>query len=147
MITDVFKQYCEDVKVPKFPKLMKIRDIQHLFTPVEGSLQKGQGLLQLVKDLHPTPALGGEPRKDAMEIIRMVEQMNRGYYAAPVGWIDAEGNGEFAVAIRSALLNKQKAYLYAGGGIVADSDPISEYAETLVKFRPMLRTLGGKLNG
>ena len=76
-------QYCEDVKVPKFPKLMKIRDIQHLFTPVEGSLQKGQGLLQLVKDLHPTPALGGEPRNDAMAIIRMVEQMNRGYYAAP----------------------------------------------------------------
>jgi len=118
-----------------------------LFTPVEGNLQKGQGLLQLVKDLHPTPALGGEPRSDAMAIIRMVEQMNRGYYAAPVGWIDAAGNGEFAVAIRSALLNKEKAYLYAGGGIVADSDPTSEYAETLVKFRPMLRTLGGKLNG
>lgn len=147
MITGVFNQYCDDVKVPKYPKLMKIRDIQHLYTPVEGKLQKGQGLLQLVKDLHPTPALGGEPRGDAMAIIRMVEQMNRGYYAAPVGWIDAEGNGEFAVAIRSALLNKTHAYLYAGGGIVADSDPTSEYAETLVKFRPMLRTLGGKLHG
>lgn len=147
MITKVFTKYCEAVKVPKYPKLMKIRDIQHLYTPVEGLLQKGQGLLQLVKDLHPTPALGGEPRGDAMAIIRMVEQMNRGYYAAPVGWIDAAGNGEFAVAIRSALLNKQNAYLYAGGGIVADSDPTSEYAETLVKFRPMLRTLGGKLNG
>ncbi|WP_019414907.1 isochorismate synthase MenF [Paenisporosarcina sp. TG20] len=147
MITDVFTRYCDDVKVPKYPKLMKIRDIQHLYTPVEGQLQKEQGLLNLVKDLHPTPALGGEPRGDAMAIIRMVEQMNRGYYASPVGWIDAVGNGEFAVAIRSALLNKQNAYLYAGGGIVAESDPISEYAETLVKFRPMLRTLGGKLNG
>lgn len=147
MITDVFTRYCDDVKVAKYPKLMKIRDIQHLYTPVEGQLQKGQGLLNLVKDLHPTPALGGEPRRDAMAIIRMVEQMNRGYYASPVGWIDAVGNGEFAVAIRSALLNKKYAYLYAGGGIVAESDPISEYAETLVKFRPMLRTLGGKLNG
>lgn len=147
MISDVFSQYCEQVKVPKYPKLMKIRDIQHLYTPVEGHLKKGHGLLQLVKDLHPTPALGGEPRGDAMAIIRMVEQMNRGYYAAPVGWIDAQGNGEFAVAIRSALLNKEQAYLYAGGGIVADSDATSEYAETLVKFRPMLRTLGGKLNG
>lgn len=147
MISDVFSQYCEQVKVPKYPKLMKIRDIQHLYTPVEGQLKKGHGLLQLVKDLHPTPALGGEPRGDAMKIIRMVEQMNRGYYAAPVGWIDAQGNGEFAVAIRSALLNKEQAYLYAGGGIVADSDATSEYAETLVKFRPMLRTLGGKLNG
>jgi menaquinone-specific isochorismate synthase len=147
MISDVFHQYCEDVRIPKYPKLMKIRDIQHLYTPVEGRLKDGQGLMQLVKDLHPTPALGGEPRGDAMKIIRMVEQMNRGYYAAPIGWIDAQGNGEFAVAIRSALLNKANAYLYAGGGIVADSDPASEYAETLVKFRPMLRTLGGKLNG
>jgi len=147
MISTVFHHYCDQVKVPKYPKLMKIRDIQHLYTPVEGHLKNNQGLLQLVKDLHPTPALGGEPRGDAMAIIRMVEQMNRGYYAAPVGWIDAEGNGEFAVAIRSALLNKDNAYLYAGGGIVADSDSTSEYAETLVKFRPMLRTLGGKLNG
>ncbi len=147
MITNVFKKYCANVKVAKTPKLMKIRDIQHLYTPVEGQLKVGQGLLQLVKDLHPTPALGGEPRGDAMAIIRMVEQMNRGYYAAPIGWIDANGNGEFAVAIRSALLNKQNAYLYAGGGIVGDSNPASEYAETLVKFRPMLRTLGGKLNG
>ena len=147
MISQVFEEYCEEVKVPKYPKLMKIRDIQHLYTPVEGTLKKGQGLLQLVQDLHPTPALGGEPRNDAMAIIRMVEQMNRGYYAAPIGWIDANGNGEFAVAIRSALLNKDQAYLYAGGGIVGTSDPTSEYAETLVKFRPMLRTLGGKLNG
>ena len=147
MISDVFNQYCEDVRIPKFPKLMKIRDIQHLYTPVEGVLRNGHGLLQLVKDLHPTPALGGEPREDAMKIIRMVEQMNRGYYAAPIGWIDADGNGEFAVAIRSALLNKDNAYLYAGGGIVADSNPTSEYAETLVKFRPMLRTLGGNLHG
>lgn len=147
MISSIFNEHCDEVKVPKQPKLMKIRDIQHLFTPVEGRLKQGQGLLQLVKELHPTPALGGEPRGDAMSIIRMVEQMNRGYYAAPIGWIDAEGNGEFAVAIRSALLNQKQAYLYAGGGIVAESTPDSEYTETLVKFRPMLRTLGGKLDG
>lgn len=147
MISSIFDDYCDEVKVPKQPKLMKIRDIQHLYTPVEGRLKEGQGLLQLVKDLHPTPALGGVPRGDALSIIRMVEQMNRGYYAAPIGWIDADGNGEFAVAIRSALLNQNQAYLYAGGGIVADSNPASEYAETLVKFRPMLRTLGGKLDG
>lgn len=147
MISSIFEGYCDEVKVSNQPKLMKVRDIQHLYTPVEGRLKRGQGLLQLVQELHPTPALGGEPRKDAMSVIRMVEQMNRGYYAAPIGWIDAEGNGEFAVAIRSALLNQDRAYLYAGGGIVADSNPDSEYAETLVKFRPMLRTLGGKLDG
>ena len=79
-------------------------------------------------------------------MIRQYEPMNRGVYAAPIGWLNADGDGEFAVAIRSALLQDKKAYLYAGGGIVADSEPQSEYEETLVKFRPMLRTLGGKLN-
>ncbi len=81
-----------------------------------------------------------------MAAIRKYEPMNRGLYAGPIGWVDAEGNGEFAVAIRSAALLKDKAYLYAGGGIVADSEPQSEYEETLVKFRPMLRALGGHLN-
>ena len=74
------------------------------------------------------------------------EPMNRGLYAAPIGWVDADGNGEFAVAIRSAALIGKQAYLYAGGGIVGDSEAQSEYEETLVKFRPMLRALGGKLH-
>ena len=125
---------------------MKIRDIQHLYTPVEGHLKNGATILQLVKTLHPTPALGGVPRMKAMEVIRKYEPMNRGLYAAPIGWLDANGNGEFAVAIRSALLHQDKAYLYAGGGIVADSQPQSEYEETLVKFRPMIRALGGQLH-
>ena len=146
MITDTFEKNCTDVKVPNGPKLLKIRDIQHLYTPVEGQLKKGATILQLVKLLHPTPALGGVPREQAMEMIRTYEPMNRGLYAAPIGWLDAGGNGEFAVAIRSAALVQNKAYLYAGGGIVADSEAQSEYEETLVKFRPMLRALGGKLH-
>lgn len=146
MIADIFANNCTTYKVPKHPKLLKIRDIQHLFTPVEGKLSADASILQLVKSLHPTPALGGVPRNRAMEIIRNVEPMNRGLYAAPIGWIDAEGNGEFAVAIRSAALINNQAYLYAGGGIVEDSTPISEYEETLVKFRPMLRALGGQLH-
>ena len=146
MITKTFEENCEYVSVPDGPTLLKIRDIQHLFTPVEGKLNKNTSILQLVKSLHPTPALGGVPRKEAMEVIRKYEPMNRGLYAAPIGWVDAAGNGEFAVAIRSATLIQDKAYLYAGGGIVADSEPKSEYEETLVKFRPMLRALGGKLD-
>ena len=145
MISEIFEQTCIDVAVPNGPKLLKIRDIQHLFTPVEGRLQEGATILQLVKLLHPTPALGGVPRKAAMDIIRGCETMDRGLYAAPIGWLDAEGNGEFAVAIRSALLAENTAYLYAGGGIVADSEPQAEYEETLVKFRPMLRALGGQV--
>ncbi|SOC03519.1 isochorismate synthase [Ureibacillus xyleni] len=146
MIAETFAKNCTEFKVPKHPKLLKIRDIQHLYTPVEGKLNHNATILQLVKDLHPTPALGGVPRAEALSIIRKYETMNRGLYAAPIGWLDAEGNGEFAVAIRSAALIKHKAYLYAGGGIVADSEPTSEYEETLVKFRPMLRALGGQLS-
>ncbi|ANU25840.1 isochorismate synthase [Planococcus versutus] len=146
MISEVFKATCSQLIVPKVPKLMKIRDIQHLYTPVEGNLNVSSTLFDLVELLHPTPALGGEPKLEALALIREYEAMNRGYYAAPIGWIDTEGNGEFAVAIRSALLDDEKAYLYAGGGIVADSTPESEYDETWVKFRPMLRALGGQLS-
>ena len=146
MITETFEKNCSEVKVPNGPKLLKIRDIQHLYTPVEGQLNEEATILQLVKHLHPTPALGGVPREQAMEMIRTYEPMNRGMYAAPIGWLDADGNGEFAVAIRSAALVEDKAYLYAGGGIVADSEAQSEYEETLVKFRPMLRALGGQLH-
>ncbi len=146
MISDVFEATCSQTVVPKTPKLMKIRDIQHLFTPVEGDLNQSSTLFDLVKLLHPTPALGGEPKLEALAMIRKYEAMNRGYYAAPIGWIDTQGDGEFAVAIRSALLDEEQAYLYAGGGIVADSTPKSEYDETWVKFRPMLRALGGQLS-
>lgn len=146
MILQTFKENCASYQIPNAPQLLKIRDIQHLFTPVEGPLKEGATVLQLVKTLHPTPALGGVPRMKAMQVIREYEPLNRGLYAAPIGWLDAQGNGEFAVAIRSALLAKDQAFLYAGGGIVADSQPSSEYDETLVKFRPMLRALGGQLH-
>ena len=146
MINDVFNQYCEEVKVPSRPKLLKIRDIQHLHTPISGKVKNSASLFQLIEALHPTPAMGGVPREEAVTIIRESEQMNRGYYAAPIGWINTEGDGEFAVGIRSALLEKEHAYLYAGGGIVAESSSLEEFEETRVKFRPMLRTLGGNMN-
>ena len=147
MISNIFSENCTDVLMPKEPKLMRIRDIQHLYTSIEGKLKGGTDIFKLVEELHPTPALGGVPTNKAMEVIRREEQMDRGYYAAPIGWADSDGNGEFAVAIRSGLLDGDKAYLYAGGGIVADSEPQREYDETWVKFRPVLRALGGKLNG
>ncbi|MHA6260232.1 isochorismate synthase [Sporosarcina sp. CAU 1771] len=147
MISDVFNEFCTNISMPKQPKLMKIRDIQHLFTPIEGDIAEGTDIFSLVEALHPTPALGGVPHMKSMKIIRDEENMDRGYYAAPIGWTDTKGNGEFAVAIRSALLDKECAYLYAGGGIVADSVAEQEYDETWVKFRPVLRALGGKLNG
>lgn len=147
MITGVFDSLCASYTAATQPKLMKVRDIQHLHTPVHGKLGAESSIFQFVKALHPTPALGGVPTPVAMELIRKEEDLDRGYYAAPIGWTDASGNGEFAVAIRSALLEQESAWLYAGGGIVADSIPEQEYEETWVKFRPMLRALGGSLNG
>lgn len=147
MISAIFNRLSEDVSIPKTPRLMKVRDIQHLFTPVQGSVGEDTDIFSFIQSLHPTPALGGVPTNIALDMIRQEEGIDRGNYAAPIGWTDAAGNGEFAVAIRSALLAGNKAYLYAGGGIVADSDPQSEYAETWVKFRPVLRALGGNLNG
>lgn len=147
MITGVFDSLCASYTSATQPKLMKVRDIQHLHTPVEGKLGQESSIFQFIKALHPTPALGGVPTPVAMELIHQEENLDRGYYAAPVGWTDASGNGEFAVAIRSALLEQDKAWLYAGGGIVSDSTPEQEYEETWVKFRPMLRALGGALHG
>jgi isochorismate synthase len=123
--------------------LMKLRNIQHLFTPIVGRVSRGRNILDLVERLHPTPAMGGTPREPAMALIREFEGMDRGWYASPVGWMDARGEGEFAVAIRSALLRGAQAVLFAGCGIVAGSDPAREYAESCLKLRPMLSVLGG----
>lgn len=144
MIKEALEESCDEVILPDKPQLMKIRDIQHLYTPVIGRCQKDASILRLVDRLHPTPALGGLPKKEAVEKIRAVEELDRGFYAAPLGWVDYRGNGEFAVSIRSGLIQNQEASLFAGCGVVADSDSESEYLETGLKFRPMQRALGGK---
>jgi isochorismate synthase len=123
--------------------LMKLRNVQHLFTPIVGRVAVGCDILDMVARLHPTPAMGGVPREPALEIIRRFEGMDRGWYASPIGWMDARGEGEFAVAIRSALLHGAEATLFAGCGIVAGSDPDREYAESCLKLRPVLAALGG----
>ncbi len=144
MIKEALEESCEELILPDKPQLMKIRDIQHLYTPVIGKCYKDTSLLQLVERLHPTPALGGLPKNAAVEKIRQVEALDRGFYAAPLGWVDYQRNGEFAVSIRSGLLQGEEASLFAGCGVVADSEAESEYLETSLKFTPMLRALGGK---
>ena len=143
MIKAALEESCEEIILPDKPQLMKIRDIQHLYTPVIGKCQKDASLLLLVERLHPTPALGGLPKQEAVEKIREVEELDRGFYAAPLGWVDYQGNGEFAVSIRSGLIQGKEASLFAGCGVVVDSDSESEYLETSLKFTPMLRALGG----
>lgn len=124
------------------PGVYKLRNIQHLFTPIRGRLLQPDGILPLVELLHPTPALGGSPRSLALAFIRDTEPVTRGWYAAPLGWIDANLDGAFAVAIRSAVSQHRRVWLYAGSGIVADSDAQKEWDETALKFRPMLEALG-----
>ncbi|WP_045523833.1 isochorismate synthase [Neobacillus niacini] len=143
MIKEALEESCEEIILPDRPQLLKIRDIQHLYTPVIGKCQKDASLLLLVERLHPTPALGGLPKQEAVEKIRHVEELDRGFYAAPLGWVDYRGNGEFSVSIRSGLIQGKEASLFAGCGVVANSDSESEYLETSLKFRPMLRALGG----
>lgn len=143
MIKQAMDNYCNELMVPKQPQLMKMKYIQHLYTPVSGVMKDHTSLLQLVNHLHPTPALGGMPKLEALEKIREIEELDRGFYAAPIGWFDSKGNGEFAVAIRSGLIQGNEASLFAGCGIVENSDVEAEFLETRIKFRPMLNALGG----
>jgi len=143
MIKEALEESCKEIILPDQPQLMKIRDIQHLYTPVIGKCHKDASLLLLVERLHPTPALGGLPKDEAVVKIRQVENLDRGFYAAPLGWVDYRKNGEFAVSIRSGLIQGNEVSLFAGCGVVADSDSESEYLETSLKFKPMLRALGG----
>lgn len=143
MIKEAMEETCEEVTLPEEPQLMKTKYIQHLYTPVIGQSREGTSLLDIVNRLHPTPALGGVPKEQAVTKIREIEELDRGFYASPIGWQDSQGNGEFAVAIRSALIQGKEASLFAGCGVVADSEAESEYIETNIKFRPMLTALGG----
>ncbi len=143
-IRQALASLCSRVWVADAPRLLKLRNIQHLQTPIAGDLLPGHSILEAIDILHPTPAVGGYPRLPALAFIREHEGLDRGWYAGPIGWIGAEGNGEFAVALRSALVDGKQATLFAGCGIVADSVPESEYAESCLKLQVMLRGLGGE---
>ena len=140
-IRDALAPLCDELLVPDTPHLLRVRNLQHLATPVRGHLAGDACVLDLVAHLHPTPAVAGLPRAAALAAIREREGFDRGWYAGPVGWVDGTGGGEFAVALRSALLTPGYAALYAGCGIMGDSDPDAEYAETGLKFQPMLNGL------
>lgn len=144
MIQAALAPYCDGLRVPKEPILMKTPAIQHLYTPVIGTAKETHSIFKMVEQLHPTPALGGVPTMEALSIIRENEGMDRGFYGAPIGWTDYRGNGEFIVGIRSGLINEQRATLFAGCGLVSESKPEDELIETRIKFRPMLQALGGE---
>jgi menaquinone-specific isochorismate synthase len=123
------------------PRLRQLSNIQHLWTPISAVVPNNIHPLQIVAKLHPTPAVAGAARDIACAEIRRYESFERGLYAAPLGWVDGEGNCEFIVGIRSALIDGNYARLYAGAGIVAGSDPQKEFAEVQLKLQALLKAL------
>lgn len=144
-IREALTPYCSDIQVMEPPRIRRLRNVLHLQTPIEATLDTAAGpcahVLELVRALHPTPAVGGVPTREALPFLRALEGQTRGWYAGPVGWCDLSGEGEFWVALRSGLLAHTRAWLYAGAGIMGDSDPHSEYLETGLKQRALLNAL------
>ncbi|MFZ4584584.1 MAG: isochorismate synthase [Acidimicrobiia bacterium] len=133
--------HCRDLVVPDHPDVVRLATLSHLVTNVRGSLTSSATALDLACALHPTPAVNGTPTEAARSLIAQIEQFDRGPYAGPTGWVDATGDGTFVVALRCAQIHGAQAQLFAGAGIVAGSDPDSEWAETQTKLEPMLRAL------
>lgn len=125
------------------PVLKRLANVQHLHTPVRARLSPEVRLLDALSRLHPTPAVGGSPREQAVPCIRALESFSRGLYAGAIGWLDAKGEGEFFVGLRCALVDGPRARLYAGAGIVAGSEPEKEFAETELKFNALYEALTG----
>jgi isochorismate synthase len=125
------------------PVIVRVANIQHLAAPIRAQLTGPVGVVELVRLMHPTPAVGGEPSAVALEAIPALEGLDRGWYAGAIGWIDAADDGEFCVALRCALLRGAVAHCYAGCGIVRDSDPGAELAESEIKLEAMLPVLAG----
>ena len=137
--------FCVSFEHSATPAVVRMANIQHLRTPFAGTLKAGANVLDIAASLHPTPAVGGSPRAEALEAIDRLEGMDRGWYAGPIGWMDFAGDGEFAVGLRSGLVGPEGARIYAGAGIVAGSNPANEYAETETKLRPLLDSLASAL--
>lgn len=144
MVHDTLLPFCSYLDWEAEPSIVTVANVQHLGTYIEGALTEPTAhVMNLVKELCPTPALGGFPSADAISFITANEPMERGNYGGAVGWMDAEGNGTFAVTIRCAELSddRRTARLFAGGGIVAESNPYAELAETQAKFQAMLSAI------
>ena len=139
-VREQLSPFAESVGVGEM-RVKRLANVQHLYSPISTTLREDAHVLDLVEALHPTPAVGGLPPDAALDTIRDTEPFDRGWYAAPVGWFDAAGNGTFAVAIRSAVAAGREATLFAGVGIVADSDPDREWDEVQLKYRPILDEL------
>ncbi|WP_283134424.1 isochorismate synthase [Rhizohabitans arisaemae] len=142
-VREALTPLCDELHVPAEPRLLVLPNLQHLASPVSGRLTDGASVLDVVAAMHPTAAVGGSPTPVALEVIRELEGMDRGGYAGPVGWIDARGDGEWGIALRCGQISGNRARLFAGGGIMAGSNPADELAEAQTKLRVMQYALEG----
>ena len=140
-IEERLKPFVKELNRSATPEIKKLSNVQHLYTPIRAQLNDESNIFDVLGQLHPTPAVGGYPWQKAAPHIKELEHFDRGRYAGPVGWINSKGNMEFAVAIRSALCTKNYSHLFAGCGIVKDSDPATEWQEINLKLKPMLSAL------
>jgi salicylate biosynthesis isochorismate synthase len=141
-IRDLLAPIAATLEIEPRPSVMRLRYAQHLATRISGTLPAGHGLLSVAALLHPTPAVGGEPRDLALDMIDENEGFDRGWYAGPVGWLGADGDGELCVALRCGIVERTTATLFAGCGIVADSHPDAEWEESRIKLRALVAALG-----
>jgi menaquinone-specific isochorismate synthase len=147
VVVDVLRQtlapVCAQLDVPATPSVLGLRNVSHLETRISGRLHPAtpETALELVARVHPTPAVGGDPTDAALAYMQKVEGFDRGLYAGPVGWVDARGDGAWAIAIRCAEVQGARAQIFAGNGVVAGSDPADELAETQLKLQALLAAL------
>ncbi len=143
-IREVLLRNCYDVSVPETPTLLELPTIQHLYTPCTAELLEGTTLWEIATQLHPTPAVAGTPVGEARMVLRQIEPYNRGFYAGACGYVDGNGDGEFSVALRSGVFDGEIGWLYAGCGVVAQSDAQAEYDEVALKLQTILSAFDGE---
>jgi menaquinone-specific isochorismate synthase len=140
-ITSALAPLCDTPRLPARPGVRSLKHLLHLCTPIQAVLSRDTHVLELLERLHPTPAVGGVPTAASLACIERVESFDRGWYAGAIGWFDALQDGDFNVALRSGLVRSERAWLYAGAGIVRESRAALEYAETTLKLSAMLSSL------
>lgn len=140
---ELFNRNCYNVDIPIQPTIRSLRHVQHLYTPAKAQVMDGVTLTNLAAQLHPTPALAGAPVGEALMCLREFEPYNRGFFGGSVGFVDTDGNGEFAVGIRSGVFDGERGWLYAGCGIVAGSDAQAEFDEIDLKLKTILSAFEG----
>ncbi len=140
-VTAALARHCTDVHASAQPAIARLATVTHLVTTITGTVTDGSSALALACSLHPTPAVGGTPTDRAVALLQELEGFDRDRYAGPVGWVDADGDGQWALGLRSGLIDGATATITAGAGIVAGSEPASEWTETQAKLEPMLQAL------